>query len=103
MAAPYPVGPTSMPPLPPGGAGPGGAAPTSRVELRISCANLQDKDVFSKSDPIVAVYQMEKGSQRWIEVSYYMYYCSLGIDLRLHKLMIVVGTEFAQLLSSPGV
>jgi hypothetical protein len=39
------------------------------VELRISCANLQDKDVFSKSDPIVAVYQQPRGTSGWTEVS----------------------------------
>lgn len=29
----------------------------SRVELSISCTNLKDLDVFSKSDPVVFIYE----------------------------------------------
>ncbi len=40
--------------------GPCGSAysrvPCFKVSLSISCSNLQDKDVFSKSDPMVVVY-----------------------------------------------
>ena len=32
------------------------ATPSTKVELRISCKNLRDADVFSKSDPLVVVY-----------------------------------------------
>ncbi|XP_077983010.1 copine-3-like [Glandiceps talaboti] len=39
--------------------------PASKVELRISCKNLLDKDITSKSDPLV-VLLMEQGS-RWYE------------------------------------
>ena len=40
----------------------------SRVELRIRCKNLIDKDVMSKSDPCCVVFLQEKG--RWLEVSH---------------------------------
>ena len=43
------------------------AACASKVEMRISCKGLQDKDVLSKSDPMVAVYLFE--GSRWVEVS----------------------------------
>ncbi len=42
--------------------------PSSRVELHISAHNLLDKDVFSKSDPIVVVYTFHNGSKTWNEV-----------------------------------
>ena len=38
----------------------------TKVELRISCKNLVDKDIGSKSDPIVAMYTHDKG--HWLEV-----------------------------------
>ena len=44
------------------------STPCSRVELSISCANLQDKDVFSKSDPIVVLYVKDKTAD-FVEVS----------------------------------
>jgi len=40
----------------------------SRVELSISCANLQDKDAFSKSDPVVALYVKDR-TTGFVEVS----------------------------------
>ncbi|XP_070574849.1 copine-2-like [Ptychodera flava] len=46
-------------PVPPGG-------PSSKVELRISCRKLQNKDITSKSDPIVALLMQLGGS--WVEV-----------------------------------
>ncbi|XP_057680738.1 copine-3-like [Corythoichthys intestinalis] len=39
----------------------------SRVELTISCENLMDMDVFSKSDPLCALYINTSGSQ-WHEL-----------------------------------
>ena len=42
--------------------------PSTRVELRISCKNLRDADVFSKSDPLVAVYT-PFGFKSWNEVT----------------------------------
>ncbi len=42
--------------------------PSSRVELHISAHNLLDKDVFSKSDPMVVVYTFHNGSKTWNEV-----------------------------------
>ena len=40
---------------------------STKVELRISCKNLRDADVFSKSDPLVAVYT-PSSSKSWNEV-----------------------------------
>ena len=40
----------------------------SKVELRVSCANLLDKDVMSKSDPLCALY-VQKKDEKWFEVS----------------------------------
>ena len=64
MATPYPSG-SAMPVSAP----PGPVDPCSRVELSISCSDLLDKDFFSKSDPIVAVYLRSQGSQTYSEVS----------------------------------
>jgi len=36
------------------------SSPSSRVELSISCSNLQDKDFFSKSDPMAVLYVLKK-------------------------------------------
>ena len=44
------------------------AAPCSRVELRIKCAHLADKDVTSKSDPCAVLYMQDKG--KYYEVLY---------------------------------
>jgi len=38
----------------------------SKVELSIACTNLKDMDVFSKSDPVVFVY--EKNGLNWIKM-----------------------------------
>lgn len=46
--------------------GPGAANLATKVELTISCENLMDMDVFSKSDPLCAVY-LNTGSH-WYEV-----------------------------------
>lgn len=59
MAAPYPTGPAGAPVS---------SAPSSKVELYISCKNLIDTDILSKSDPIVAVYTVDNGG-RAVEVS----------------------------------
>lgn len=42
--------------------------PTSRVELTVSCRNLRDTDVFSKSDPICIVFHQPFGSRDWVEL-----------------------------------
>ncbi|CAK8696200.1 unnamed protein product [Clavelina lepadiformis] len=39
----------------------------SKVELRVSCANLLDKDVMSKSDPLCALY-VQKKDGKWFEL-----------------------------------
>ena len=59
MATPYPSGPAA-----------GSQEPRSRVELHISCKDLIDADLFSKSDPIVSVFtRASRGkSGTWIEV-----------------------------------
>lgn len=48
------------------GPGPGPTSLTTKVELTISCENLMDMDVFSKSDPLCALY-LNTGSH-WYEV-----------------------------------
>ena len=54
MATPYPTA-GSGPPV--------SSTPSSKVELHISCKNLCDADVFSKSDPIVAIYTVDNGGK----------------------------------------
>lgn len=43
------------------------ASPTSLVEITISCRNLRDTDVFSKSDPLCVVFYQPFGSREWTE------------------------------------
>ena len=40
----------------------------SKVELHISCKGLQNKDTFSKSDPIVSIQLFDKLRKSWYEV-----------------------------------
>lgn len=40
---------------------------SSKVELSISCSNLKDLDRFSKSDPVVFLF--EKRAQQWVVVA----------------------------------
>ena len=40
--------------------------PCSKVEVRISCNGLLNKDVTSKSDPCAVIYMMDK--EKWFEV-----------------------------------
>ena len=51
---------------------PTATSPSSEVTLTISCRDLAEKDVFSKSDPIVVVYMEEVG--KWEEVIYMFVY-----------------------------
>ena len=53
------------------------AAPSSRVELRIRCKDLINKDVTSKSDPCAVIYMQEGG--RWYEVGIYVVLCTRKI------------------------
>lgn len=46
---------------------PGATHLASKVELTISCENLMDMDIFSKSDPLCALYINTSGSH-WYEV-----------------------------------
>ena len=50
--------------------GPPPAACHSKVELRISCKKLLDKDVLSKSDPLCVLFEMRGG--RWTEVDEFL-------------------------------
>ena len=59
MQAPYPSYPApSTPSL---------SQCVTRVELNISCRNLRDKDVMSKSDPMAVVMILKDGN--WLEVT----------------------------------
>lgn len=62
----------AAPPYPPGPPGPpvpaASASPSSKVELNISCKDLYDADVFSKSDPIAVVYARSGSSKDYVEV-----------------------------------
>ncbi|XP_050535991.1 copine-8-like isoform X2 [Daktulosphaira vitifoliae] len=42
--------------------------PTSEIELTLSCRNLLDCDVFSKSDPICVVFMKTPETSRWVEI-----------------------------------
>lgn len=46
---------------------PGPSHWATKVELTISCENLMDMDIFSKSDPLCALYINTSGSN-WYEV-----------------------------------
>jgi len=43
------------------------AVQATEVELHVSCRNLADMDVFSKSDPMVVMYTQATGSSEWRE------------------------------------
>ncbi|KAJ7331239.1 Copine-5 [Desmophyllum pertusum] len=43
------------------------SVPATQVELHVSCRNLADMDVFSKSDPMVVMYTQGMGSKEWRE------------------------------------
>ncbi|KAK2571445.1 Copine-8 [Acropora cervicornis] len=43
------------------------ALPATQVELHVSCRNLANMDVFSKSDPMVVLYTQAMGSKEWRE------------------------------------
>ena len=42
---------------------------TSLVELTVSCSNLRDRDVMSKSDPMCVLSQREQGADKWHEIN----------------------------------
>jgi len=54
------------PPYAPPGGAPPPAAMVSKVEMTISCEGLRDADVFSKSDPICVLYNLEGNKRREI-------------------------------------
>lgn len=63
----------AAPPYPPGPPGPpvpqvASAMPCSKVELSISCKDLYDSDILSKSDPIAVVYSRSGSSKDFVEV-----------------------------------
>ncbi|XP_063715265.1 copine-9-like isoform X2 [Symsagittifera roscoffensis] len=47
---------------------PGTSNPQSEVEISVSCRNLKDADVFSKSDPMVVVFVQDFGKTSWREL-----------------------------------
>lgn len=48
---------------------PGGSAvPTTQVEIAVSCRNLVDMDLMSKSDPMCVLYVKQFASEQWREV-----------------------------------
>ncbi|XP_077865156.1 copine-8-like [Saccoglossus kowalevskii] len=52
----------------PGDFRPGGASvPATKVEISVSCRNLLDKDVMSKSDPMCVMYTTQLGSTNFAE------------------------------------
>ncbi|XP_061421463.1 copine-7-like [Lethenteron reissneri] len=68
---PTPPGESPAAPLPAAGPGPGAVAvpPSpclSKVELRVSCRALLDRDALSKSDPCVMLLMQSRG--QWVEV-----------------------------------
>ncbi len=72
MAVPYPTDDHR----PPAGVS---TSPSSKVELYISCKNLIDTDLLSKSDPIVAVYTIDN-TGRTVEVRH-LASCALFIRI----------------------
>lgn len=53
-----------------GGFTPGAAVrPATKIELTVSCKNLADKDILSKSDPFVVVCQVIPGTQRTMQIA----------------------------------
>lgn len=42
--------------------------PVSKIELKVSCRNLLDMDVFSKSDPFVVLYVQSQNKKEWREL-----------------------------------
>ena len=44
------------------------SSPSSRVELSISCTNLKEQDLFSKSDPIAVLSVRSGGGDAFTEV-----------------------------------
>ncbi|KAJ8301692.1 hypothetical protein KUTeg_020679 [Tegillarca granosa] len=44
-----------------------GVAPATLVEISVSCRNLIDADVFSKSDPLCVLFVEEPGTKQWRE------------------------------------
>ena len=53
-----------------------GSVPVSKIELHISCNNLLDKDVTSKSDPCAVLYLQDRG--KWYEVGIGLLYSLIG-------------------------
>uniref|UniRef100_A0A8C3AHB3 Copine 3 n=1 Tax=Cyclopterus lumpus TaxID=8103 RepID=A0A8C3AHB3_CYCLU len=60
---------------------PGATHWATKVELTISCENLMDMDVFSKSDPLCALYINTSGSH-WYEVCIRTHVTRYGYDSR---------------------
>lgn len=68
-----------------------GGGPSSEISLSFSCRDLLDKDVFSKSDPIVAVYDCSAEGGKWTEVS----------EQDVREVTVVLGLNVGLQLISP--
>ncbi|XP_072498051.1 copine-5 isoform X12 [Notamacropus eugenii] len=44
-----------------------GSIPATKVEITVSCRNLLDKDMFSKSDPLCVMYTQGMENKQWRE------------------------------------
>lgn len=40
---------------------------TSRIEVRLACSKLADKDITSKSDPFCVLFEQDPQSKQWTE------------------------------------
>lgn len=49
----------------------------SKVELSVSCSDLLDKDVGSKSDPLCVLLQ-KNGGDKWVEVTRLSHFITHG-------------------------
>ena len=67
---------------------PAASVPSTRVELHLSCKKLKDKDLLSKSDPIVSVRVKDAKTGSWREVTE----CVAGCELA--TLIPYVGSRF---------
>lgn len=57
----------TAPPYPSSSGGMGYVAPVSTIEISVSCRDIIDADVFTKSDPMVVLFVQGLGSKEWRE------------------------------------
>lgn len=67
----------------------------TKVELTVSCENLMDKDIGSKSDPL-CVLLMNSSDSQWFEVSmairsgFIQYHMAYRITININKMWLVL-------------